>query len=368
MRVCYIDHSFHKKTKSTSFLRDILERNGADVDVVWDDSWCGGDGVLLDDYIGEYDAFVFFQLYPKASKPYYKMPVNATYVPMLDFFGNENCFHYHTNHWKNFSKVKVLSFSKALHVAAVSHGLASRYFQYFPNPGEFRITRPKDLSVFFWQRNANMIGWNRVKVLLGETKVNAVHLHMAADPGADLEHPSKAEVEKYKINFTEWFPDHQAYYDKVLENKVFFAPRISEGIGMSFLEAMAMGRCVVAPNFGTMNEYILDGQNGLLYEYGKEKSLNFEKVDDICRNAREYMEHGYAKWKEREDDLVNHILLPSDKVYYSFYGANVDFSALAREDEGKGAIEVETDLRFRVRRRLRNNPVLAKIYSEIRKK
>jgi glycosyltransferase involved in cell wall biosynthesis len=43
------------------------------------------------------------------------------------------------------------------------------------------------------------------------------------------------------------------------------APRRYEGIGMAFLEAMAMEMCVVAENQSTANEYILSGKNVILY-------------------------------------------------------------------------------------------------------
>ncbi len=59
-----------------------------------------------------------------------------------------------------------------------------------------------------------------------------------------------------------WFRDAGEYLDMLAAANVFFAPRRAEGIGMSFLEAMAMGLCVVAPRGPTMSEYIENGRNG----------------------------------------------------------------------------------------------------------
>ena len=39
---------------------------------------------------------------------------------------------------------------------------------------------------------------------------------------------------------------------------VFISPRKQEGIGMSFLEAMSLGKYIIAINDSTMNEYILN--------------------------------------------------------------------------------------------------------------
>jgi glycosyltransferase involved in cell wall biosynthesis len=45
---------------------------------------------------------------------------------------------------------------------------------------------------------------------------------------------------------------------------VFLAPRAAEGIGLTFLEAMARGGAVIAYDAPTMNEYIRNGDNGIL--------------------------------------------------------------------------------------------------------
>ena len=48
---------------------------------------------------------------------------------------------------------------------------------------------------------------------------------------------------------------------------------------MAFLEAMAMGMCVVAENQPTANEYILSGQNGILYGGDQEKIYQPRRVE-----------------------------------------------------------------------------------------
>lgn len=65
---------------------------------------------------------------------------------------------------------------------------------------------------------------------------------------------------------------------------------------MSFLEAMAMGLCVVAPNAPTMNEYIRDGVNGLLYDPGNPQPIDFSRARELGEVARTSCEEGRREW------------------------------------------------------------------------
>ncbi|KPU43685.1 hyaluronan synthase [Oxobacter pfennigii] len=332
MKIGYIDHSFHKKTLSSQFFVDILQRNGLTVEYIWDDSWKGGRPIVLDDLIDKYDAFVFHQLSATASKPYYQMPVNITYLPMLDSFGNDQLLHHNRWFWKDYSGVKFLCFSKALHYAALSHGLASKYVKYFPEPFKFAYGPTNgDLKGFFWQRMPDNINWETLKLLISNANFSSIHIHMATDPGFKPFYPSKKDIAKYNITFSDWFDNKDEYYKKILDAQVYFAPRPSEGIGMAFLEAMAMGRCVVSPDYGTMNEYILNGVNGLLYDLKNLKPLNFSDIDKISSMARLSIEKGYEDWKKEEEKIIDFIIQPRDKVYLKYYqnGANYDELALS---------------------------------------
>ena len=330
MKICYVDHSFHQKTLSTQFVAEMLRKQGITVDFVWDDAWQGGAPVNLDELVGSYDAFIFFQLAAKSARPYYKLPVNITFIPMFDSFGNDRTLHFHRDYWKSFAGVKILNFSRALHSAASSHGLASRYFQYFPDPSLYAAAEAVDgLTGFLWQRLPQEINWDLVKKVTTGTAFDAFHLHMAVDPFHKQVYPAKAEQEKYRISLTDWFEDRSEYYRKVAASQVYFTPRPSEGIGMSFLEAMAMGKCVVSPDFGTMNDYILHGVNGLLYDFHRPQPLDFSRAAQLGARARESIERGFEQWEKREAELVEYIVTPPDKIYNRLYPMGIDYAALA---------------------------------------
>jgi hypothetical protein len=76
---------------------------------------------------------------------------------------------------------------------------------------------------------------------------------------------------------------------------------------MSFLEAMAMGKCVVAPNRPTMNDYIRTGHNGILYELNEIRPLNFDDVEHISQNALRSVQDGHAAWVKSIKDMIRFI-------------------------------------------------------------
>ena len=62
----------------------------------------------------------------------------------------------------------------------------------------------------------------------------------------------------------------------------------SEGFGLSTLEYMASGLCVLVTKGGANTELIKDRQNGLLIDYGKPSSIA-EKIKEIYHNTEERM-------------------------------------------------------------------------------
>ncbi|NEW07084.1 glycosyltransferase [Paenibacillus sp. SYP-B3998] len=331
MKIGYIDHSFHQKTLSSQFFVDILKKNGLEVEYIWDYSWKGGKPVNLEELVGTYDAFVFHQLSAVASRPYYKLPVNITYLPMLDNFGNDQLFHFNRHYWKHYAGVKILCFSKALNSAILSHGLASKYVKYFPDPSKFIYTENEDdLRGFFWQRAPEQINWEIIKKLVQKADFSSMHIHTAVDPGLQPYHPSVNDIRDFKISTSEWFPERKDLYKIIAANQVYFTPRPSEGIGMSFLEAMAMGKCVVSPDYGTMNEYIIHGINGLLYNLNDPKPLDFKNVKEISKLARKSVEIGYEQWLEKEQEIINFIVEPPNKVYSVYYPNGYNYDDIAQ--------------------------------------
>ena len=83
---------------------------------------------------------------------------------------------------------------------------------------------------------------------------------------------------------------------------------------MSFLEAMALGLCVVAPRSPTMDEYISDGTTGLLYSLGHRQSLDFSRIREIGQRARKSVELGHSRWLKGKDELLDFIATPLEEM------------------------------------------------------
>jgi glycosyltransferase involved in cell wall biosynthesis len=61
--------------------------------------------------------------------------------------------------------------------------------------------------------------------------------------------------------------------------EVFILPSAQEGFGLVYVEAMAAGKPVIAAQAGAVPEVVVDGQTGLLVEYGNETAI----ADAIAR-------------------------------------------------------------------------------------
>ncbi len=316
-KVAFIDHSFHKKTAATCFLIDILKKN-YEVEVFWDESWDRGPRVDLRSISqNSFNPIIFFQIvhYPE-EEIYFLKDRNVIVFPMFD--ASPNLFDHFWRKYTYISEVKFVNFSKTLHQRQKKLGFESRYFQYFLPPDKSARQRPdpKGLKGFFWQRT-NRITWNHIRELIKNTNFKSIVLHSAVDPpGFDLVLPAEEEIKKYNIKITRWFNRKEDYSRLVRDADVYFAPRAAEGIGMSFLEAMAMGKCVVAADNPTMNEYISHGKTGLLYDPDNPGPLDFSNIEEISLNAQKYIEEGRQRWLESEKELLDFIqeTLKSKKI------------------------------------------------------
>jgi hypothetical protein len=300
-RAAFIDHSFKEKSGSSQFFIDILKEN-YHVEVHWNDSWktkTGIDITFLDKKV--YDLVVFFQVMNVNPSELRRRNLwNVVFVPMYDASRNINA-----DAWIKLAPYKFINFSKKLHDYLVRIGLNSIYAQYFssPSPTCDNIRRDK-LKGFFWQRN-DRVNWNHISSIIKHADFDKIHIHKAIDPpGYEFYPPNDDEKRKYNITMSDWFESRDQYLDLIHASDVFFAPRKFEGIGMSFIEAMAMGKCVVAPDSPTMNEYIVDGRNGLLYDLEKLKPLNFDNINEISKNAYEDVKAGFEKWQQKQSEIL----------------------------------------------------------------
>jgi|688.fasta_scaffold51933_3 hypothetical protein len=265
MRIAIIDHSFHVKTRSTLFLPRLLGECGA-VDVLWCDRWEGGSGVDIDRMIAErFDCVVFCQqLYEPEELARLAQASRIVLVPMFDQYAG-----WKQTQWRRYRPWPFVSFSLELHRRLVRAGCPSlpvRYFPLIPATSAAARTRTvaEGLTGIFWQRERR-IDWPLVSRVIGRLPVTKLYVRSLADPGQQAAPIPDADRARFGIVDLPWF-DHPDDYLALLDEVDFFvAPRKYEGIGMTFLEALARGKTVIAADRPTMNEYISQGDNGFLF-------------------------------------------------------------------------------------------------------
>ena len=74
---------------------------------------------------------------------------------------------------------------------------------------------------------------------------------------------------------------------------------------MAFLEQIARGKCVIAHNDATMNEYITDGQSGIIRNFNApQKKISAAEIQTIHPNVRALAGNLYARWLQERDAIL----------------------------------------------------------------
>lgn len=301
----YIGHAYHNKTKSTQFMKEMFAQK-YEVEIFDFDPYKDEMKTHFAPLKGKFfDVVVIFQIMPHLDELKKLIKFNhSIFFPMYDGVPSRL-----DTIWYEYRDTQIINFSKTLHDELKELGFSSQYIQYFPEPIKTKNMGKGD-SVFFWQR-INQINSDLVCKLLSKTKISHLHFHKAIDPNNTIQLPDM----NCKITTSEWFETREEMQEKMLESAIYIAPRLYEGIGMSFLEAMAVGRCVIAPNYPTMNEYIEDGITGYLYDWENIKPIEIKDIKSIQRNTLAYIQKGYKKWEKEkhkilewlESDLENNV-------------------------------------------------------------
>lgn len=311
LRIAFIDHSYHKKTRSSEFFLNILRVLGT-VDIYWDDSWNTQtplDFRPVDS--GNYDILVFWQILYSAEIIKQRQCRRILLVPMYDSVGDVS-----PSFWLSYRKCYFLNFSMALHSSVSECGIPSFYLQYFPDPSDFRVANTVgDLRVFFWERNKD-VTINTVKNWFSACGDCLFHYHHAPDPGNESTFAGLDNDRRWTES--SWFATSAEYREVLSSCSAFIAPRKFEGIGMAFLEAMAIGLAVIGLPYPTLNEYVIHNQNGLLVDV--DGGIDFAGIDwrALGAAARKTVEDGYQCYKVRIPELEQWIKsIVSGRVHFS---------------------------------------------------
>lgn len=182
-----------------------------------------------------------------------KIPILC--IPMLD-----DALPLTVSHFRSMKHIKYVSFSKTLHQFLTLSGCDSSYIQFWPQTNETQFS--KDIPIFFWERNPSHLNLNDLIRSINNENFQIL-VRQLPDPHDQRQPGNLVKNDQIQFLPNSWITKEE-YREIVARSQVFVSPRPWEGIGLSFLEAMSMGCCVVGFNNPTMNEYIESGRQGFL--------------------------------------------------------------------------------------------------------
>lgn len=291
-RLILLDHPYHKKTRSTYFLDEILTRDFEVRRIFIDrDSLAETERILSASGKLVCDVIVIFQaIIPREVLERYITFRTGVIIPMYDdpelkTKARLRC---------EYQDFQIICFSRSDYITFLHKGFLARYIQYFPQPQNIEDNYGQITSIYFWNR-VNSVNLETLRQTTQNLNLKEIIWHKAIDPhNVHSERPDFGP--EVKIEETEWSQDVTSVYKRMLGSAFYFAPRNQEGIGMSFLNAMAMGRCVIAVDNPTMNEYIEDGETGLLYSLSDPLPIYVDNIRTIQKNTLAYIQKGYDNW------------------------------------------------------------------------
>jgi glycosyltransferase involved in cell wall biosynthesis len=165
------------------------------------------------------------------------------------------------------------------------------------------------------------------------------------------------------LTISQWVEKKEDIMAIIRDCDVYIAPRLEEGIGQSFLEALSAGLCVVAANNGTMNEYLVHGVNGILYNPSDMRPLKLTDIARIRENARRTAEELLMSWKHDQSRILDFILKPSSE----FYGPQHIYQQTQKDISGTSPLRLRLRLKRGLRRIKRKIRALCQVATSTRR-
>jgi len=261
VKILLVDHIAHRKTQSVDFFIALL-RERFEVEVFYYDRVYE---ISAAEALKSADVVVWFEFLPSRFRIFAEGKPNV-FVPMYD---NEwgSVWQWRRIAW---SGMGVVSFCEKVTRHAHRCGVTNIIdVKYFLDPEDYRGMEGDPRNVLFWDRGS--ISEAAARKLFQGLDVNFIHK-------------------------TSFLPRTE-YLEFIKPVGVVVAPRLTEGIGMPVVEAMAMGKCVIANDDATMNEYVRDRETGLLFDAANPAPVSEAEILKVRRQVREAAAGFYERWK-----------------------------------------------------------------------
>jgi hypothetical protein len=204
---------------------------------------------------------IFCQLLPPAellSNP----KARLVWIPMWD-----NVKHYPQTWWNSLpASLRVVAFSEAVASKAQAAGLPTLRLRFYRDPSAISpVTWERGRILLYWNRTG-MIGPKFLENFCAQLKIDKLLFRPEIDPGiaARFQYHLPRRLGETEVEEIPGFLPYDEYLQRLSNVNVFLAPRPAEGVGVTFLDALAQGSAVFAFDAPTMNEYITSGEDGFL--------------------------------------------------------------------------------------------------------
>lgn len=297
MRVLFVDRVWRKHSHSADFFKDILRESGCEITDFWFEDCYRYE--IPKDILDAVDVVVFWEfLYRRFSLGIAGKA--CVFVPMYDNDPGSRWL------WRRiaYSGMTVISFCAKLTELAQSCGVKKLVdVRYAIDPDRFADYAGNPRVVALWERG--QVDFSSVRALFASEDVEKVLLIRKDEEPVDSVPLSEETKTSYHVEFKSGkFLPEKEYLESLREPGVFIAPRYKEGIGLPFLEQLAMGKCVVAHNDATMNEYIEDGKTGILVDMCHPRRLTFAEVLKVRANVKALAKAAYLRWKRDRKKIM----------------------------------------------------------------
>lgn len=274
MKLLFIDHECHKRTRSAEFFLAVVRKAFDVIEHYYSQYYRVGALKVAKDC----DVAVIWE-FPISRWRFFFPGKRNVFVPMYD---NEWASYWQ---WKRiaWSGMGVISFCDKVTEHARRCGVTNILdVRYFPDPDSLPKEKGDPKRVFLWER--------------GE---------ITRSVAEKLFPPSDGYV--FDVKRADEFLERDAYLARIAKCGIVIAPRRKEGIGMAFLEAMAMGKCVVANDDATMNEYIENGENGILFSSCEVRPVSAESVSRVIAGDGASVARLLARWRADSEKINDFI-------------------------------------------------------------
>lgn len=296
-----VDHAFHRATQSFEFVRELLRPHFRLTDV-WATPRRGL--VQVDVALANRHSYVVFcQVFPSFAA-LHRIRARCIWLPMYDGVSGNPWF------WERLRPLgmSTVSFAHALHRFLDPMEGRCLDLRYYCDPARFPGQRGNPRVVFMWDRGD--ISPLVIGKLFSPADLDRVILLRRPDAARSRAGLPADFVRAYRVEeHVRGFADRAWYLDLVRPAGIYVAPRRREGIGMTLVEALAMGKCVIGHREATMNEYLVDGDNGFLMDCDHPHRLDPAAIARVHAQLPAKAADAYVGWQRSAGQLVEFVRL-----------------------------------------------------------